>query len=319
MNNKRYIGIDLGGTKIAAGLVDDEGKILKKLTAPTLAHRSPDEITADIAKLAKELMAWAGLQPSDIEFLGVGTPGIANTSTGKVDFCSSLPFVSYPLVAKLKELTGIKDIDIENDANAAAKAEHVAGAAKGYKDSVMITLGTGVGGGIIIDNKIISGCNFSAGELGHIVIHHHGRPCKCGREGCWEMYSSATGLILTTKEKMKANPDSLMWKLCENDIDKVNGRTSFNAMRQGDKAAKEAVDEYIDYLACGIVNIINIFQPEVLTIGGGISGEGDALLELIAEPVGKYQYSARSAKQTKVVIAKLGNEAGIIGAAYLRK
>ncbi len=319
MNKKRYIGIDLGGTKIAAGLVDDDGHILKKVTAPTLAHRSPEEIAEDMASLAKSLMEEFSLAPSDIEFLGVGTPGIANTSTGCVDFCSSLPFIRFPLVQILKDKTGIADVDIENDANAAAKAEHVAGAAKGYKDSVMITLGTGVGGGIIIDNKIVTGCNFSAGELGHIVISHNGRQCKCGRKGCWETYSSATGLIVTTKEKMLENRDSLMWKLCDNDIEKASGRTSFNAMRAGDKAGKEVVEEYIDFLACGLVNIINIFQPEVLSIGGGISGEGDFLLDLIKEPLSKFQYSARSDKQTKVVIAKLGNEAGIIGAAYLRK
>ena len=319
MNKKRYIGIDLGGTKIAAGLVDDDGHILKKITAPTLAHRAPEAIADDMAELAKSLMKDFSLSPSEIEFLGVGTPGIANTSTGCVDFCSSLPFIRFPLVQILKNKTGIGDVDIENDANAAAKAEHVAGAAKGYKDSVMITLGTGVGGGIIIDNKIVTGCNFSAGELGHIVIEYNGRQCKCGRKGCWEAYSSATGLIVTTKEKMLKNRDSVMWALCDNNIEKVSGRTSFNAMRAGDAAGREVVEEYVDYLTCGLVNIINIFQPEVLSIGGGISGEGDFLLDLINEPLAKFQYSARSDKRTKVVIAKLGNEAGIIGAAYLRK
>jgi len=316
---KRYIGIDLGGTKIAAGLVDDNGNILKKVSTPTLAYRPAEEIVDDMARLVKELCGEFSLSPSDIEFLGVGTPGIANTETGCVDFCSSLPFVRYPLVSVLKEKTGIADVDIENDANAAAKAEQVAGAAKGARDAVMITLGTGVGGGVIINNKIYSGCNFSAGELGHIVIQKDGRECKCGRKGCWETYSSATGLILTTREKMAIRRDSMMWTLCDNDLDKVNGRTAFTAMRAGDEAAKDVVDEYVDYLVCGLVNIINIFEPEVLVIGGGISGEGDKLLDLILAPALRQRYSARSEKRTEIKIATLGNNAGIIGAAYLRK
>ncbi|MEA4833349.1 MAG: ROK family protein [Oscillospiraceae bacterium] len=316
----RYsIGVDLGGTKIATGLVNGEGKIIKKLTLPTKAHRSPEEIADDIALLIKQLIDSSSLVPDDIEFCGIATPGIANSDTGRVDFCSSLPFLHFPLLDILRSKVPVKKYGIENDANAAAKGEHIFGAAKGAKDSVMITLGTGVGGGIIIDNKIVTGCNFAAGELGHIVIQHNGRQCGCGRRGCWETYSSATGLINTTKEKMQKYPDSLMWKLVGGDIEATNGRTSFDAMRKGDKAASEVVDMFIDYLACGITNIINIFQPEVLSIGGGLSNEGDYILNPLLIPVSAHQYSRGSEKRTDIRIAKLGNEAGIIGAAFLDK
>lgn len=323
MNNKRYIGIDLGGTKIAAGLVDDNGHILKKVSAPTLAHRAPEEIAEDMANLAKSLMAEFSLTPSDIEFLGVGTPGIANTSTGLVDFCSSLPFVRFPLVQILKDKTGIADVDIENDANAAAKAEHVAGAAKGYKDSVMITLGTGVGGGVIIDNKILTGCNFSAAELGHIVIQHNGRQCKCGRKGCWETYSSATGLVNITKDRVlearAAGRKTSIDNMIGGDLSKVSARTAFAAMKTGDAVAAEIVDEYISYLACGIVNTINIFHPDVLSIGGGVCNEGDYLLKPLFEKVWSSIPADDSTPKCEIKIAMLGNDAGIIGAAVLGK
>lgn len=316
----RYsIGIDMGGTKIAAGLVNEEGKIINKLVSPTKASRSSEEIAGDVASLESQLMANAQLKASDIEFCGIATPGIANASTGCVDFCSSLPFLRFPLVKFLYERVPIKNYGIENDANAAAKGEHLFGAAKGAKDSVMITLGTGVGGGIIIDNKIVVGCNYAAGELGHIVIQHNGRPCGCGRRGCWEAYSSATGLVNMTKEKMMKCCDSAMWKLVNGNIDAVNGKTAFAAMRKGDEAATDVINMYIDYLACGITNIINIFQPEVLSIGGGLSNEGDNLLKPLLVPVTAHQYSRGSEKRTEIRIAKLGNEAGIIGAAFLDK
>ena len=181
----------------------------------------------------------------------------------------------------------------------------------------MITLGTGVGGGCIIDRKVYSGFNFCGPELGHIVIVHGGRECSCGRRGCWETYSSATGLIRSTKEKLAETKDTVMWDIIGGDLAKVNGRTAFTAARQGDKAALEVVEEYEKYLADGIVNIINIFQPEVLSIGGGISGEGDYLLKPVLDIVNAEDYARDSTSRTKIKIAELGNNAGIIGAAML--
>ena len=213
----------------------------------------------------------------------------------------------------------MKKVLIENDANAAAKGEVACGASKGHKNSVMITLGTGLGGGIVIDNKIYSGFNFSGAELGHTVIEYNGRPCSCGRRGCWEAYSSATGLINMTKDKMKECKDTIMWEMCGGKLENAGGRTAFDAMRKGDKAGKEVVDMYIAYLAAGTVNMINIFQPEVLVIGGGICNEKEYLTKPLQEIIDREQYSRNNPEdlKTKVRIAALGNDAGIIGAAML--
>lgn len=312
-----YIGIDLGGTNIAAGITDEKGRILIKDSVPTLADREPDMITSDIADLALDLVRRFGITLADIKYIGIATPGIANRARGSVDYACSLPFRNYPLVKKLQDMSGIKRAYIENDANAAALGEAMCGAARNCDNSVMITLGTGVGGGCIIDRKVYSGFNFCGPELGHIVIVHGGRECSCGRRGCWETYSSATGLIRSTKEKLAETKDTVMWDIIGGDLAKVNGRTAFTAARQGDKAALEVVEEYEKYLADGIVNIINIFQPEVLSIGGGISGEGDYLLKPVLDIVNAEDYARDSTSRTKIKIAELGNNAGIIGAAML--
>ena len=205
-----------------------------------------------------------------------------------------------------------RPVHVENDANAAAYGEYLAGSAKGAKNAVCITLGTGVGGGVIIDGRIYSGFNYAGAELGHMVIEVDGPECTCGRRGCFEVFSSATGLVRMTREAMKAHPESVMHTMGE-----PGGRTAFNAMRQGDSAGKEVVDSYIKYLAAGIANVINIFQPEILSIGGGVCNEGDALLNPLKEAVAGEVYTRRGQKNTKIVIATLGNDAGIIGAAFL--
>lgn len=316
------IGIDLGGTNIAAGIVDENYNILKKDSVPTCADRSADEITADIAALCKKLCADYGFPVDEINSIGIATPGSANCETGEILFANNLPFVNYPMQQKLSEAIGTDmRVYIENDANAAALAESVAGAAAGSKYSVMITLGTGVGGGIIIDGKVYSGFNYAGAELGHIVIEKDGRQCTCGRRGCWETYSSATGLIRTTREKIeecrKTGRATLMETLISGDIERISGKTAFKAMREGDEAAREVVDEYISYLVCGLTNIINIFQPNVLSIGGGISNEGDLLIELLHDKIFAETYSRGDTPQCTLKIAKLKNDAGIIGAAAL--
>ena len=317
-----YIGIDLGGTNIAAGVVNEDHKIIKKASVPTGASRPADEITSDIARLCKRIAAEAGLTIDNIEYIGIATPGSANCDTGEILYANNLPFTNYNMADKLSSMLGArKKVYIENDANAAAKAESVAGAAKDSKYSVMITLGTGVGGGIILDGQVYTGFNFAGAELGHIVIKKGGRPCSCGRCGCWETYSSATGLVRTTREKIeecrKTGRKTVMEEIIGGDLARVSGRTAFAAKRRGDEAASEVVDEYIDYLVCGLVNIINIFQPNVLSIGGGISGEGEYLLNMLPEKVFAETYSRGDTPQCQLKIAELGNDAGIIGAAAL--
>lgn len=311
-----YIGVDLGGTNIAAGIVDEKGNLLRKASIPTGAEREADEVIKDMAGLCRRLIDEQGITVDDVEYAGVATPGTADHDNGIVVYANNLRFLNYPLADKLKEFLGVKKVLIENDANAAAKGEAACGAAKGYANSVMITLGTGLGGGIIIDNKIYSGFNYAGAELGHMVIEVDGLPCSCGRKGCWEAYSSATGLINMTKVKLAETKDTVMHEMVAHD-GKVSGRTAFDAMRKGDKAAKEVVDKYIYYLAMGIVNIINIFQPEVLVIGGGICNEKHYLTDPLMDIVDKEQYSRNSTKKTEIRIATLGNDAGIIGAAML--
>lgn len=311
-----YIGVDLGGTNIAAGIVDEKGNLLRKASIPTGAEREADEVIKDMAGLCRKLIDEQGITVDDVEYAGVATPGTADHDNGIVVYANNLRFLNYPLADKLKEFLGVKKVLIENDANAAAKGEAACGAAKGYANSVMITLGTGLGGGIIIDNKIYSGFNYAGAELGHMVIEVDGLPCSCGRKGCWEAYSSATGLINMTKVKLAETKDTIMHEMVAHD-GKVSGRTAFEAMRKGDKAAKEVVDKYIYYLAMGIVNIINIFQPEVLVIGGGICNEKHYLTDPLMDVVDKEQYSRNSTKKTEIRIAALGNDAGIIGAAML--
>lgn len=315
---KYYVGIDLGGTNIVAGVVDGDYNIIAKASTKTNCPRLEKEIAEDMAKMAVQAVENAKLTMDDIEWIGIGTPGIANSATGIVERANNLGFINTPLVKYVKEFIGRNDtpVYIENDANAAAYGEYVAGAAKGAKNAVCITLGTGVGAGIVIDGKIYAGSNFAGAEIGHTVIEVGGAPCTCGRKGCFEAYSSATGLIRMTKESMAENPDSIMNKMAE-ERGKVTARTSFDCMRAGDKYAKAVVDKYIKYLAAGITNTINTFQPDILCIGGGVCNEGDPLLLPVKAIVEEEDFANKSEKRTEIVIAKLGNDAGLIGAAFL--
>ncbi len=314
---KYYIGIDLGGTNIKAGVVNENFEIVAKTSIKTNCPRPSEEIMDDMAKVSLMAVEQAGLTMNDIEWVGIGTPGIANSSTGIVEYSCNLDFHDVPMADYLSEKLG-KPVFVDNDANAAAYGEFVAGAAKGANNAVAVTLGTGVGGGIIIDGKIYSGSNFAGAELGHEVIVVDGAQCSCGRKGCFEAYSSASGLIRMTKEAMEEDKNSIMWPMSEED-GHVSGRLAFNAMRKGDASAKKVVDKYIKHLAAGVTNIINTFQPDILCLGGGVCNEGDPLIVPLKELVKQEVYSKNSKKNTEIVIAKLGNDAGLIGAAFLGK
>lgn len=312
---KYYIGIDLGGTNIKAGVVNENFEIIAKATTKTLCPRPAKEICDDMAKVSIEAAEKAGISIDDVEWIGIGTPGIADNVNGTIPYSNNLDFHDVPVRKYIQEHIN-KPVYVANDANAAAYGEFVAGAAKGAKDAVCITLGTGVGAGIIVDGKILTGSNLAGAELGHIVIEVDGPQCTCGRKGCFEVFSSATGLIRMTKEAMDADPASIMHKMAAED-GKVSARLAFNAMRAGDKSAKEVVDKYIKYLAAGITNAINIFQPDVLCIGGGVCNEGDPLMVPMRELVKKEVYTRMLDKNTRIEVAALGNDAGIIGAAFL--
>lgn len=315
---KYYLGIDLGGTNIVAGVVDETYKIITTSTTKTNTPRPARDIVDDMIKVANDAVKQANLTFDQIEWLGVGCPGSVIKDTGVIAYSNNLDFHDVPMGDWLHEAFNCP-VFLENDANAAAFGEYLAGSAAEAKISVMITLGTGVGGGVVIDDKIFTGFNFAGAELGHIVIERDGRPCTCGRKGCFEAYSSATGLISMTKEAMEADKSSIMWDIVKENNGKVNGKTSFDAMRKGDKAGADVVTEYVKYLACGITNIINIFQPEVLTIGGGLCKEKDYLIKPLKEEVAKEVYTRDGDKNTKIIVATLGSDAGLIGAAMLGK
>ena len=310
------LGIDLGGTNIVAGVVDGDYKIVAVAKRKTNCPRPAEEIIDDMAAVALEAIEKAGLTPADIDAAGVGAPGSIDAVNGVVIYANNLGFYNVKMAEMLKTRTGI-DFFLENDANAAAYGEFVAGAGKGTKDFVMITLGTGVGSGIIIDGKIQSGFNNAGGEVGHTIIQMNGEMCTCGRQGCWEAYASATALIRQTKQAMIKHNDSIMWDICEGDINKVNGITAFDAMRKGDFAGKEVVDKYIYYIAVGLTNAVNIFQPQMVCIGGGISKEGETLINPINDYLKGESYARFIEEKVVVKPAMLGNDAGIIGAAYI--
>ena len=313
-----YLGIDLGGTNIAVGLVDENLEIVLKDSVKTLTSRPTSEIIDDMASLCKSLVERAGITFDEVEYLGVAAPGSIDPVNGIVRYSNNVKMSNYPLADELRSRLPIRKVYLENDANAAALGEAKAGAGKGYSNLVMITLGTGVGGGIVIDGKLYSGFNHCGAELGHTVIEVDGRVCSCGRKGCFEAYSSATGLVNMTKEKMTEDENSLMWKLVNNSLEKVNGRTAFDAAKKGDESGLAVVNMYIKYLACGLTNLVNIFQPEVLCIGGGVCGEGDYLLKPLVEIIRKSEYGAENQTNfSQIKIAELGNNAGIIGAAAL--
>ncbi|MBR1483483.1 MAG: ROK family protein [Ruminococcus sp.] len=312
------LGIDLGGTNIVAGLVDENYNIVAKGSCKTNVPRPESSICDSMAEVARQACENAGVSLDEVESIGIGVPGAVNPETGVIEYSANLHFHNWEVIKMMQERLN-KKVLIENDANAAALGEYLAGSAKGAKNAVAITLGTGVGGGIIINGKIYSGSNFAGAELGHMVIVRGGKECGCGRKGCWEAYSSATGLINLTKEKILSEKMdySYMLKLADGDINKVNGKTAFDAAAAGDNDAQEVLNEYFGYLATGLVNIINIFQPDVLCIGGGISNQGENLLRPLRKIIEEERYTKHNDKQTLLCTCSLGNDAGIIGAAFL--
>ena len=311
-----YLGIDLGGTNIVAGLVDADCKIVETVSCKTNLPRPASEIIDDMASLCAQVIEKAGITKDQVSYVGIGCPGTCNGDTGIVEYSNNLKFDKLPLTEMMTKGLG-KPVFVDNDANVAALGEVKFGAAKEYNDAVMLTLGTGVGGGIILDGQVYSGFNYAGAELGHMVIEKDGRQCSCGRRGCIEAYASATAIIRDTRKMAERHPESIINQLVNGDLSKVNGKTAFDAMRAGDKWGKKIVDNYIKYLGEGIINFINIFQPDIILIGGGISKEGDTLLIPLRRYVFKYAYGSKFLKRSKIACATLGNDAGIVGAAML--
>ncbi len=310
-----YIGIDLGGTNIAAGLVDDSGNILKQDSVPTLKERNYTEIIRDMANLSKKILQESGYTTDDIKSVGIGSPGTVDNKRGMVVYSNNIIMNNVPMAEEFQKYID-KPVNMENDANAAAYGEYIA-SGKSAESFIFMTLGTGVGGGIVINGKIYRGFNSAGAEIGHASIIKDGKLCTCGKKGCLEAYASVSALIEQTKNAVKENPTSKMAEWVENN-GKVSGRTAFECAKAGDETAIMVRDTYIRYVAEGVSNLVNIFQPELFVIGGGISKEGAVLLNPIKEFVYENDFNKHMPK-TEIRIAKLFNDAGIIGAAMAAK
>lgn len=306
-----YVGVDIGGTNVKLAVVDDKGKILKKSSIKTGSTRKSDLVLDDIAN---EILAMT--KGMEYEAIGVGSPGAIDSKNGIVRYANNLYWKDVMLADVISKKTG-KTVKVSNDANAAALGEAKFGAGKKFSDSTFITLGTGVGGGFVVDGKLYEGYNSMGAEIGHMVIRKNGIQCTCGRKGCLEAYASATGLIRDTVQEMLVDKNSLMWEFCKHDLNQVDGRTAFECSKKGDSASLRVYRRYVEYLGEGIVNIVNLFRSQAIIIGGGVSAQGDYLLKPVQEYVSEYRYGGADSLQTVILMAQLGNDAGVLGAASL--
>ena len=312
-NEKLYVGIDLGGTFIKGGIVDRAGNILVLDKTPTESEKGADGVAKNIAALVQSLMQAQGITAQDVVGIGMGVPGMIDSKAGNVIYSNNLDWTDFRISEKVQALTGLP-VKIANDANVAALGEVKFGSAKNCENVIMVTLGTGVGGGIVADGKLIEGNNSAGAELGHMVIVADGERCTCGRRGCLEAYASATALIRDTKVAMELHKDSKMWEV--GSLDAVTGETSFK-YKDVDKYAKEVVDSYVKYLAMGLTNFANIFRPEAILLGGGVCAEGDNLVKPLQALLDRDIFAGDMGPQVPILTAQLGNKAGLLGAAAL--
>ena len=315
----KYVGVDIGGTNLKAGLVDENGVLLATQKMKVASIADDDGLAWTVASLVQELAHTVNISVSDVASVGVGVPGTVEIRSGSINYTCNLPLRNVPLRKLFHRYLSIP-LYIENDANCAALAEFLVGAGRDSKRFVTITLGTGVGAGIVHNGKIYHGANGMAGEVGHLVIQRGGLPCPCGRHGCWEQYASATALKRMTAAALAAHPDSILAQVVAENDGRVSGQSAFIAARRGDPVGQQVCDEYVDYLACGVVNVVNIFQPDTLAIGGGVSNEAEEQLLLpVQQRVARESIPCGRDRRTRIVKAELGNRAGIIGAALLGK
>ena len=313
-----YVGIDLGGTGAQAGIVDESGKIIAKSSIPTKQLSGYQAIVKALVGLTMSVIFDAGMTLDEIKSIGIGCPGSIDDKTGTVYYSNNLVMENAPFCDEMKKYID-KPVYIGNDANCAALGEYFNLNDDSVKDFVALTLGTGVGGGVIVGGKLYTGSNGIAGELGHIRLVMDGEPCTCGRDGCWEAYASATALIRETEKAASKNPDSLLAKHISENGGKANGKIPFDCAALGDETAQKVIDNYIRYVGEGIIDIINIFQPSIVAVGGGISNQKDNLIVPLKKYVMKRTYGAGLVPPVDIVAASLGNDAGIVGAAFLGK
>lgn len=312
------IGIDIGGTTIKLGIVEEGNRITARKVIDTDSDRlSAEQVLINTAEAAKALLTENGYREQDCEFVGIACPGTCDSKAGNVPYSNNLNWKDVPLTKIMTEHLQIP-CALANDADGAALGEVIAGAAKGKNNAVMLTLGTGVGGGVILNGRIFTGALLGGCELGHMLLKKGGRRCTCGRRGCLEAYASASGMIRTAKKNMEKYPHSVLWKMCGGKTDGLNAKMIYDACKQGDRAAAKTVENFNECLSEGIANVVNVFRPEVVIIGGGVSAQGEYLLDALKKRVGKLCFGGENGQLPEIVCAKLGNDAGIIGAANLR-
>ena len=311
------IGIDLGGTNIAVGICNEDLEIIDKASAPTLSKRPIEQIVADMAALCKKLAERNSISMDKIDRIGIAVPGTINSARGIVEYSNNIVMKNTPIVELFKKHID-KEVLITNDANAAALGEALAGSGKGKKSLVMVTLGTGVGGGIVIGGRPYSGAHGCGSEIGHMILKMDGEMCTCGNAGCFERYASATAIIREAKKAVADHPESSIMEKCGGDVEKINAKIVIDSAKEGDETAKMVFDGYVRGLAHGIVSIINMIDPEVILLGGGVAHAGQFLLDAVREAV-KPLVFFKTMPYARIELAQLGNDAGIIGAAFLGK
>ena len=310
-----YIGVDLGGTHMAIGVVNPEGRIVAKAETPTLPERPYQELVADMVKCMRTAMSDAKIDVADVHSIGIGIPGTADRN-GVVVFCTNLGWHNIPLREEIQKYIN-KPVFIDNDANVAGWAEYAAGVSRGTDTNVFLTLGTGVGAGIVINGKLWAGRHNVAAEYGHLTMNaDDGEPCTCGKTGCTERYCSATAIIRMGKEACEKNPGCLLEKRCGGDLNKLNAKLIIDAAKEGDTIAMSVFNRYADYLTIAVNNIVSFLDPDMIVLGGGVSHAGEFLLNAVRERLPKY-LMFKTLPYAEIRQAKLGNDAGIIGAALL--
>ena len=310
-----YIGIDLGGTGIKAGVVDEGGNIIAKASCPTLPERGYEAVIRDMANLAIDVAKQSGHTMDDIKAIGIGLPGIMDQRTGIVPFCTNLAWRDVPLVKEMAKYTSVP-VFADNDATVAGLAESVAGVSAGCENSVFVTLGTGVGGGVVLGGKVFSGSHGVATEIGHMMTVVDGELCTCGNRGCWERYASATALIREGRKLCAEKPETALLKAVNGDPAAITAKHVIDLAKAGDPDCSALFDNYVHHLCAGLVNLINLYDPEVIALGGGVSHAGQFLLDAVREKMPAMVFF-KTMPYARVELAKLTNDAGIIGAAML--
>ena len=309
------IGIDIGGTSIKGAGITKEGKVLKVFSMPVVKGDSQDATINKLIEAINNYIKEQGFKKEEILGIGLGVPGVMDTKAGVITYSNNLQWYDFPIVDLIEKGTGLK-VKITNDANAAALGEAKYGAGKKYKNIIMVTLGTGVGGGIIIDGKLFEGNLGKGAELGHTVVVIDGEQCSCGRKGCLEAYASATALIRDTKRAMEQHKESKCWEIAEK-LGKVDARVAFEADRAGDEVGHQLVENYVKYLAEGLMNYFNVFRPEALILSGGIANEGEYLLSRLRTYLEPRHYGFQGTPKVELLVSELGYDSGKIGAGAL--